>query len=138
MELTRDESALQAQLRYALWLKWGARVGLALLAAGFAAYVLGWKPHVPIEQLPSIWGRPAADYLQSAGLRPGWHWAALLHRSDMLALGAIALLASCSIPCLAAVIPEFARRRERVFVAICVLEIAVLVIAASGLVALPH
>lgn len=135
MELNAgDDERLAVQYRYARWLAWSSRVGLAILLLGFTAYVVGWTPHVPIEHLPSIWQRPSADYLQRTGLKPGWHWAALLHRSDMLVLAGIALLASCSLACLAAVIPEFARRGERAYVVICLLEIGVLATAASGVI----
>jgi hypothetical protein len=129
---------LAAQRRYARWLAWGMRIGLALLVAGLAAYLAGVTPHVPIEQLPSVWGGSARELLAKSGLRPGWHWASFVHRSDMLVVAAIALLASASIACLAAVLPIFRRRGEAAFVAICILQVAVLVLAASGLLAGAH
>ena len=137
--MTSRPDELAAQSRYARWLTWGTRLGLALLVLGFLGYVGGIiAPHVPIERLPALWGRSAAELLSATGVRSGWGWAAALHRSDMLVLAAIALLASCSIPCLAAVLPVFRRRREMVFVTICLLQIAVLVLAASGLLASAH
>lgn len=136
MELNAARDALEAQERYGRWLAWGTRLGLALLVLGFVAYVAGFvAPHVPIERLPELWGRPASELLEQTGVRPGWGWAAVIHRSDMLVLAAIALLASCSIPCLAAVIAIFRARGERILAVICVLEIAILVLAASGLLA---
>ena len=126
------------QRRYARWLAWGTRVGLACLVLGFVAYVIGLAPHVPIEKLPALWQLQSAQVLRETGLRPGWHWATLLHRSDMLVLAAIALLSSVSIACVAAVMPLFARRGERVFVAICALQVLVLLLAASGLLAGGH
>jgi hypothetical protein len=128
-----------AQKRYARWLGWGMRVGLGVLVAGFVAYVSGLvAPNVPIEQLPSLWGRPAAEFMREAGISAGWGWAALAHRGDMLILIGVALLAACSIACLAAVIPVFRARGERALVVICVLQIAVLVLAASGVLATSH
>ena len=56
----------------------------------------------------------------------------------MLLIAAIALLSSISAVCVAAVISAFAQRGDRVFVAICVLQIAVLLLAASGLLAGTH
>jgi len=139
MELNGDDHALAAQRRYARWLAWGTRLGLALLVIGFAALATGLvAPHVPIERLPSLWRQEAGNLLDETGVRAGWGWAELLHRSDMIALAGIALLASCSIPCLAAVIPVFRRRRETIFVAICILQIAVLVLAASGILVRAH
>jgi hypothetical protein len=127
------------QERYALWLKWGTRAGMLLLILGFFAYVTDLiGSHVPLERIPELWHRPAADLLAEIGLRPGWGWAELAHRSDMAILLGIGVLASCSIPCLAAVIPIFLARGERAFAAICVLEIAVLALAASGVLSVGH
>ena len=136
MELTEARDAIQ--LRYARWLAWGTRAGLACLVLAFAAYLFGIAPHVPIERLPALWELSAPQLLRETGMKPGWHWASLLHRSDMLLLAAIALLSSISIACVAAVVPAFAKRGDRVFVAICVLQIAVLLLAASGLLASAH
>jgi len=133
-----DVSPDVAQKRYARWLAWGTRLGLALLVLGFIAYILGLAPHVPIERLPALWQRPASELLEHSGLQPGWHWASLVHRSDMLVIATIGFLASCSIASLVAVIPAFARNRENVFVVICILQVAVLLLAASGLFAGGH
>ena len=131
MELSVD--ALAPQRRYARWLAWSTRIGLALLVIAFAAYVLGIAPgHVPIDALPELWKLPASQFLQRTGVRPGWGWAHYLPGGDMLVLAAMALLICSSILCLAAIIPLFRRRGERIFVAICVLQIVVLAIAASG------
>jgi hypothetical protein len=128
------DDALEAQRRYARWLAWGTRVGLAMLVAAFLAYAFGLVPaHVPVERVATLWNVPASEYLRIAGVEPGWGWARLIHRGDMIAVAAIAFLASCSVACLAAVIPVFHRRKELAFVGICVLEIAVLALAASGL-----
>lgn len=136
MELKPDDGALTAQERYARWLAWGTRGGLALLVLAFLAYALGLlPPHVAFERLPQLWTQPSAAFLDATGVRAGWDWARLVHRGDMLVLAAIAFLASCSIACIAAVIPLFARRREAVLVAICALQIVVLVAAASGVIA---
>jgi len=130
------KAGVPPHLRYAWWLTWGARAGMALLLAGFVAYVTGLVgPHVPIERVPELWHRPASELLREIGLRPGWGWAELVHRSDMMMLAGIALLASCSAACLAAVAPLFLARGERAFAAICVVEILVLLLAASGVLA---
>jgi hypothetical protein len=136
MELNEAHDPIQR--RYALWLAWGTRLGLAFLVLAFAAYLLGVAPHVPIERLPALWQLSAPELLRETGLEPGWQWASLLHRSDMLLIAAIALLSSISVACVAAVLPAFARRGDRVFVAICVLQVGVLLLAASGLLAGIH
>jgi hypothetical protein len=139
MELKAPPDLEEVQQRYARWLAWCSRAGLALLVIGFLAYVTGLvDPHVPIERLPALWHRSAAEVLREIGLRPGWGWAELTHRSDMLILAGIGMLASCSIPCLAAAIPVFHARRERIFVAVCLLQIAVLALAGSGILSVAH
>lgn len=130
---------LSAQARYARWLAWGTRVGLAALLLALVAYLGGLlSPLVPIERLPALWVEPASALLERTGVEAGWGWAAFADRGDMLLLAAVALLASCSIPCLIAVVPVFGARRERAFMAMCVVQIAVLLFAASGLLAIGH
>ena len=132
MELTVQ--SLAPQQRYARWLRWSTRLSVALLVLGYAAYVSGLLPaHVPIENLPQLWSLPAGRFLQETGVKPGWGWASFLPNGDMVVLAAIALLISTSILCLAAVIPLFRQRGERLFVGICILQIVVLLVAASGI-----
>jgi len=134
MELNGD--ALEAQRLYARWLLWGTRLGLGLLVVGFIAYTSGIiDAHVPIERLPELWGRPAAHLLAQTGVAEGLGWAANVHRGDILVLAAIALLASCSVACLAVIMPIFHRRGERAFAILCLAQIAVLIFAASGVLA---
>jgi hypothetical protein len=129
-----SDDALDAQRRYARFLLVSTRLGAGLLVAAFVAYVAGWvRPYVPIERLPALWTLPASEFLRATGIQPGWNgWAPLILHGDMLVLGAIALLITSSILCLAAAIPLFWKRGERALVVLCALQIAVLVLAASG------
>lgn len=140
--MTEDQRASlidAAQQRYARWLALGSRFGLALLVLSFVAYLAGWlTPLVPLEQLPTLWNQPVAQYLQATGQPTGWGWLARVQHGDVLNLVGIALLASCSLPCLLAVLPLYGRARDRAFVAICVLEVVVLLFAASGIIGGGH
>ncbi len=121
------------QLRYARVLQWGTTVGLAVLLASFAAYVLGLaEAHVPPAKLPELWVHPVGRYLELTASPTGWGWLALIHRGDVAGLLGIAILAGCSIASLVAAVPLYAAAGDRAYVAICVAEIAVLLIAASG------
>jgi len=72
--------ALQ-QLRYALLLDWGGRIGLVVLVLSFAAYVLGLaEAHVPVQRLPELWQHPVARYLELTQTPTGWGWLALVRR----------------------------------------------------------
>lgn len=128
----------RAQLVYARWLSIGTALGLAMLAAGFMVYVTGLSPpHVPLAQLPRLWGLPLEQFLSAARAPAGWGWLELSGHGDYLNFFGIALLGSISVLCYLRVVPLLATR-ERAYALIAVLEIAVLIAAASGLVAGGH
>lgn len=121
------------QLRYALWLEWGTRLGLLVLVASFVAYLAGWLPaHVPPQDLPRFWSQPVGEFIGSTGSPRGWGWLPLLDRGDMLGLAGIGILAGCSAAALLALVPLYARGHDRPFVFLCVVQVGVLLAAASG------
>lgn len=121
------------QLRYAAWLEGSARAGLICLVVAYFTYVLGLvAPLVPLDRLPAVWSQPASEYALQLGGANAWGGLTLAPRSDLLNLFGITILAGSSILCLLAVIPLYARRGERAYVAVCCLQIAVLLLAASG------
>jgi hypothetical protein len=127
------------QLRYAQVLQWGTRVGLAVLLASFAAYVLGLaEAHVPPAKLPELWTHPVGRYLELTGSPTGWGWLALIHRGDIAGLLGIAILSGCSVLSLFALVPLYAAAGDRAYVAICLAEVAVLLVAASGALGAGH
>ena len=127
------------QLRYARLLDLTSKVGFVALVAGYLAYVMGWlEEHVTVEQLPKLWNLPLAEYLIRTDSPTGWAWLAHLHKGEFAGLIGIAVLAGCSIVCLAAIIPMYVRRRDHVYAGICAAEIAVLLSAASGVLGAGH
>ena len=127
------------QERYARLLDWGTRIGLLVLVASFVAYVSGLLPGVvPVDRLPELWSLPVAQFQARTQMPGGWGWLALLGHGDVLGLLGIALLAGVSIPCLLALVPIYAARGEKAYVAICLLEVAVVALAASGLLSGGH
>jgi len=127
------------QLRYAALLQWGGWTGLALLAITFVAYVAGLLPRlISVDQLPQMWRLPADELLRATGQSPGWAWLRLLDHGDVLNVLGIALLAGCSVVPLLAIVPTYLRRGDRIFAVLCVLEVAVLALAASGLIGAGH
>lgn len=133
--------ALQSaeQLRYARLLDWGTRIGLLVLVASFSAYVLGLlEPQVPLQRLPQLWQLPVGQFLQQTQMPTGWGWLALAHKGDMAGLLGIAILAGCSVLCLLALVPLYIKRGDKAYVWLCLAEVAVVVLAASGLVSGGH
>lgn len=131
-----DSKRLEAeQSRYAVWLHWSTLAGFLTLIGTFVAYVFNLLPaRIPLEKLPQLWGLPAPEYLKLTGMPKGWAWLTMLGNGDLASFLGIAILSGCSILCIAAVMPIYAKRRDWVYLAICALEIAILVLAASGLI----
>lgn len=122
------------QQRYATWLSWGARSGLAILIATFMAYIFGWLPaHIPLDQLPRVWNLPTGEYLKQTGAPTGWGWLSLIGQGDFVSLLGIAWLSGCSLLCLIVVMPIYARKKDWVFVALCIGALLIQLLAASGI-----
>jgi hypothetical protein len=139
MNLPERPVVAEEQLRYARVLEWGARLGLAAAVLAFALYVSGILPgRVPLAELSSLWSLPLADYLQRSATPIGWGWVKLAMHGDFASIVGIAILSSVSVACLAAVLPIYARRADRVYAILCVLAIGVLVLAASGVLVVKH
>ena len=126
----------EAQRVYARVLEVAARFVGTLLVLSFVLYVSGLLPsYVPIERLPALWHLPAADFLREAHIPAGWRgWLVLARYSDMLVLCVLAVLISLTTLCLFVAIAEFRRHGERALVWICLLQIAVVALTASGVV----
>lgn len=127
------------QEAYAFWLNAGARLGLVLLVITYLAYVSGLAdPLVPIEKLPSLWSLSAQEFRSATGGPEGWGWVAMLGRGDYLTYLGVAVLALVSAACFLRIAPALATRGERLYAAIAFAQIAVLALAASGLVSGGH
>lgn len=131
--------ASSEQLRYARVLDLGMRVGLGMLVCSFFAYMAGWLPaHVPLEQMPRLWMLAAPDYLRATGMPQGWGWLEIFWSGDVLPLAGIAVLSGISALCFAFVLPLYYAHRDWVYCAIAAVEIAVLALAASGILNAGH
>ncbi len=121
---------------YAQWLAAGSRLSFALLVTTFIIYLAGVVPPlVPVADLPKYWGLSAARYVAATGTPTGWHWLDLLSRSDVMNLAGIACVALVTPVCFTRLVPEFVRQRENTFAAIALMELWILVLAASGIAA---
>lgn len=135
MTFKKGEYASAEQMRYATVLDWGMKIGLAILTAGFLAYVFGLVPaHVPLAEIPNYWKLPAQQYLQQTGMPTAWGWLPMLGKGDILPIAGIAILSGVSGLCfLLALIPAYLRQRDWAYLAISIIQILVLVLAASGI-----
>ena len=124
---------------YATVLRRGVWIGMSVLACTFLLYVAGVvSPVVPIQDLPQYWGLRAHEYLRRADLPQGWGWVLLASRGDVLNFVGVAVLAGLTIVAYLRILPILARRRDLAYVFIVVAEIAILLLAASGIFTLRH
>lgn len=126
--------ATEEQLAYAKLLDSGMKAGLLGLIITFVIYISGiLTPHVPVEQLPNYWKMSVHKYLAATNIHPGWWWLGMLGKGDFLNFIGIAFLAGVTIICYIRIIPILFRKKDTVYGIIAILEVLVLVLAASGI-----
>jgi hypothetical protein len=148
MEQTPDASLepTPEQIRYAGFLEKGMYLGLVCLFVTFALYVFGiMEPLIPPEELPNHWTKNVHGYLTGANeyrtdakIEPGWSWVKLLGYGDFVNFVGIVILAGTTILCYAAIIPLLLKRKDFIYAIVALLEVIVLVVAASGIIAVGH
>ncbi|WP_029896533.1 DUF1634 domain-containing protein [Desulfohalovibrio reitneri] len=122
------------QITYANILFLGAWTGIALLVVTYFIYLTGiLEPHSTIRAVIDSWTHGVHHYQQATDAPSGWGWAALLNTGDYLNFIGLALMALLTIVCYLVLLPGFIRQRDWTYTIICVLEVLVLCLAASGL-----
>lgn len=122
------------QIIYANLLILGVWAGIFILVATYAIYLIGILPsHVDMSLLPTLWGKGVDEFLELTHAPHGWGWVSLLGKGDFLNYIGFALLALMTIFCYLVLVRGYSRQKDWIYTAIAVLEIIVLLIAASGL-----
>ena len=122
-----------AQKTFARWVNAGTRIALAMLVVGYAAYVTGLlQAHLQPDALAKLWHLPLKDYLAASGAPTGWSWVELAHRGDYINYLGIGLLCTIVMLAYVRVLPMLVKS-ARAHALIAVLELVVLLAAASGL-----
>jgi hypothetical protein len=133
------EYATEEQLLYARILDKGMKIGLAILVVTFSLYMFGiLQPHVPVNDLPKYWSMSVHEYLEATDLGTGWSWLGSLGKGDLLNFVGIAFLAGVTIICYLAIVPSLIRKKDTAYVVLALVEVAVLVLAASGVLKSGH
>ena len=126
--------ASEEQLLYAKILNTGMLIGLTGLISTFILYATGvLSPLIPLEEVQAYWEMSVHDYLGKSGISAGWAWLNNLSYGDMLNYLPIAFLSLLTIVCYLAILPGLLRKKNTPYIIICILEIIVLAIAASGI-----
>jgi len=127
------------QIRYAGVLEKGTRLGLLCLFITFPLYILGiLEPHTPVENVCECWGFQAHEYQAQTGIESGWGWVRMLGCGDYLNFVGIVALAGVSAVCYLAVLPLMFQRRDTIYAVLALLQVVVLILAATGVLAAGH
>lgn len=124
---------MSEQITYANMLFIGAWAGILLMLVTYFIYIAGIvSPHVDIAVIIQNWDKGVDEYLRITQSPHGWGWLQLLHRGDFINFIGLVLLAVLTIICYLFLIGGYKKRKDWVYFFICLSEIAVLVLAASG------
>ena len=143
----KPQDTQSEQLLYARVLEIGMYIGLVILFITFGVYVTGiMTPAIPLEQVPNYWHLGVHDYLEAVNQNhlqlahppTGWTWLTMLGKGDFLNFIGIAILGGITIICYLAIVPTLLRKKDNAYVAMAVLEVVVLTLAASGILAVGH
>jgi len=125
--------ATEEQLAYAKLLDLGMKVGLLTLIVTFFIYIFGiLSPHIPVGDLPKYWSMPVKQYLKAADIHTGWTWLSKVGEGDFLNFIPIVFLAGVTILCYIRIIPILFRKKDTIYAVLAIVEVLVLVLAASG------
>ena len=134
MAQEKTTKATQEQMTYATILNIGMFIGLALIVITFVIYMLGILPSfISPREIPNYWSMASKDFIHTFQAPTGWGWVSFVSKGDYLNFVGIALLAGLTVFCYLAILPILMRKKDTPYVIIAIIEVAVLVLAASGI-----
>ena len=89
--------------------------------------------NIRIEVGPST---PIRHY--TTNIKPGWSWLGMLGYGDFINFVGVAILAGVTIICYLAIIPIFLKTNDKVYAFLALLEVVILCLAASSILAVGH
>lgn len=129
----RDAGTAEINRVFAAVERIGTNAALIVLAGCFAGYLFGvLEPYVALDRLPGLIGEGVEAYVRANDVPTGWDWLALLRYGDMLSLAGLTLLISVVAIAYLALIPILWRQKDRIYLLLVVLQLAVFALAASG------
>ncbi len=131
---SNDQAVTKEQLLYTGVLRVLSKIGLGLLVVTFILYVGKLlPPKIPFEELSKYWSLSCEEYLRATGIQPGWSWLYLLGHGDFVTFLAISFLAAVTSICYLSIIPSYLQRGDKIYGSLAIIEVVVLIIAASGI-----
>lgn len=131
--------ANRVQLDYAAVLGVTSTIGMILIAAGYILYVSGFLPSAATaSEVAAHWHLKASEFHKAVQVPSGWNWVKDLGRGDVLSYASINYLAFVTVICLSWIVPSFVREKDRIYTVLTMLQVAVLLFAAAGIVGGGH
>lgn len=124
----------QEQIKYANLLLYGSWIGIAILTVTFILYITGIIPaYIEPSQIQQYWGMKSSAYLEAAKVPSGWGWLGMVRYGDFLPLIGIAWLGILTVVGYLILLPAYLRKKDSIYSVLVIVEVVVLVLAASGL-----
>ncbi len=112
-----------------------AIIGQIILALAFGLYILNVLPQkAPIEDIAHHWHLSAEEFNEKLDIPTGWSWVSYLDHSDIISYATIVFLALGTFFCLTGAAISFIQEKNVTYTIIVILQILVLLTAASGIV----
>jgi hypothetical protein len=127
----------EEQLAYAGVLDILVKIGFVGLLVTFVVYVFRLlPPFVEMEAMATLWHLPLDEFLAQTGApsRP-WEWVRSVGFGDMINYIPVVFLGSVSFICLARVLPIFVKNGDVAYSIIVAVQLVVIALAASGVLA---
>lgn len=122
------------QITYANLLFIGAWTGIAIMMTTYFVYVTGiLSPHVDMVLIAQNWDKSVDEFLKITNSPHGWGWLALLNKGDFLNFFGLVFIALLTIVCYLSIMGGYRKRRDWAYFIICLTEVSVLSLAASGI-----
>ena len=122
------------QITYANVLFIGAWAGILLMLITYFIYVTGiLSPHIDVTVITQNWDKGVDEFLEITHSPNGWGWLRLLNKGDFINFIGLVFIAVLTIICYLFLVVGYKKRNDWVYFFICLFEIAVLTLAASGI-----
>ena len=122
------------QKAYATLLMYGCWIGIGIMVVTYFLYLTGIiDPYITIAKVSDLWHLPADEFSHRLDVPRGWGWVGLLGYGDYLNFIGIAILGALTIVGYIMLIPAYLKKKDFLFTSIAIVEVLVLLLAASGI-----
>mgnify|MGYP001050683500 CR=1 FL=1 len=129
-----ETKASPEQIIYADILFYGSWSAIAIMTITYILYITGiLDPYIPLKDVPLYWSKNVHSYVEEARIPLGWGWLVLIGKADFLNFIGIVLLGALTIIGFISLIPAYIKKKDTLFTVIAIIEVLVLVLAASGI-----